>query len=891
MKRLLKILAMMLALLLVAVLGAVLYLRTAHGSAWLEERVSAELTRRIGYGVTLEGASFAWPPALHLSRFTMAEGEEVWLEVSDIRVEADLGAIRRGTILLPRATAGHVEMHRRPAPPIRPDRTELARVPPPLRMPSVKVDSAHLGEAVAGRAIKLQAISAALDIEERVLTLKSTADLQAEEVDLHNVRVSGRHAVGDSRWTLRAELPATVLGERKVPALDVAAEVHIENRALQVAIEAKVGESEVLLAYLAVEQEQYRLAARVNPLPDWPIDLAVAAEASGSPAEFQADITRLDLRYDRWSVALNESAELRRADEQWSLRLPGILLDDTFPLHAEGTLEGERWSLNAIGDAVPLAALPGAPAWLDPGLYANLSIEGGGTLSQPVLFMKLRPLEFVPPGDRMAPLGTVRLAAEAQYKDGELSADLNVRNDLLGFFSTRLAFPADLSLHPWRFSLETGNPVHAELHTELRLNALNQLPFGGDQLVHGTLHLHLAYDGERGEVYTPGRCELIGGAYEHLVWGTKVRNFNGAFRPDGRTLILEGASAWDRRDGTMRATVILDFTEPLRPEVAATVTLRNFQVVESDPVTATGSGDMLVKANAARTDISGSFRVETAEIHLNRLPPPRPPTLEVIETGAVEEEIEERAAPRTERAHALRLAVDVNMPSGMMVRGPNFDSLWTGRLSLGSQEGELDLLGELNLARGSMNFLGRRFLLREGKLLFRGDVASPPLLDVRAEHERRDLTARLHLSGPINRPRFELTSVPAFPSDEVLARVLFGRGRDTITPAQAAQLALAVRSLREDQFLDGWQLTGRLKDAIGIDRIELVQEGETGGEAQLVLGRYTESGAYLEVSDTLGRGGESRIRIEKDLWRRFSIETEAGTRMRPGIGVNWRYDY
>ena len=58
-----------------------------------------------------------------------------------------------------------------------------------------------------------------------------------------------------------------------------------------------------------------------------------------------------------------------------------------------------------------------------------------------------------------------------------------------------------------------------------------------------------------------------------------------------------------------------------------------------------------------------------------------------------------------------------------------------------------------------------------------------------------DLTARITVEGPANAPDVTISATPDLPQDEVLARLLFGRSIDTLSPFQVARLVASVRTL------------------------------------------------------------------------------------------------
>ena len=86
-----------------------------------------------------------------------------------------------------------------------------------------------------------------------------------------------------------------------------------------------------------------------------------------------------------------------------------------------------------------------------------------------------------------------------------------------------------------------------------------------------------------------------------------------------------------------------------------------------------------------------------------------------------------------------------------------------------------------------------------------------------------DVTARL--SGPLTKPELELTSSPAVPRDEIISRVLFNKSAATLSAAEAAQLALAVRELTGKG--GGTDILGFARRSLGVDVLR-VDTGEGG---------------------------------------------------------------
>jgi len=59
----------------------------------------------------------------------------------------------------------------------------------------------------------------------------------------------------------------------------------------------------------------------------------------------------------------------------------------------------------------------------------------------------------------------------------------------------------------------------------------------------------------------------------------------------------------------------------------------------------------------------------------------------------------------------------------------------------------------------------------------------------------------------------------------------------------------------------------------------------------VAAGKYITSELYVEVNSTFGASATTGMTAEYELNRHISVETSAGPRMRPGIGVSWKNDY
>jgi translocation and assembly module TamB len=120
--------------------------------------------------------------------------------------------------------------------------------------------------------------------------------------------------------------------------------------------------------------------------------------------------------------------------------------------------------------------------------------------------------------------------------------------------------------------------------------------------------------------------------------------------------------------------------------------------------------------------------------------------------------------------------------------------------------------------------------------------------------------------------------------EEVLAWLLFGRGLDTISAFQAAQLASAVATLAGR---GGEGIVGRLRKGFGLDDLDF--QTDASGSASLSAGKYISEKVYTEVS--VGQDGNTRINLNLDVRPGVTVKGRVDSDGDSGIGVYLEKDY
>jgi translocation and assembly module TamB len=194
------------------------------------------------------------------------------------------------------------------------------------------------------------------------------------------------------------------------------------------------------------------------------------------------------------------------------------------------------------------------------------------------------------------------------------------------------------------------------------------------------------------------------------------------------------------------------------------------------------------------------------------------------------------------------------------------------------------------VVRGNLDFLDNRFSLQEGVIRFAGESPPAPTIDIKAEVEKKDITALLLISGSASNPKLELQSDPVLPKDEILARVLFNRQLHNITPFQALRLANALRTLSGKGQGSVLDVVSNARKFLGVEQLELRDSSGGKGDVAVGVGKYLTEGVYVDLQQGVGKE-TGKARVEVEVHPNVSVESEVGVEGSTGMGVNWKLDY
>ena len=239
-------------------------------------------------------------------------------------------------------------------------------------------------------------------------------------------------------------------------------------------------------------------------------------------------------------------------------------------------------------------------------------------------------------------------------------------------------------------------------------------------------------------------------------------------------------------------------------------------------------------------------------------------------------------AEKSGTAPAYPLAVQINAPSKIFVRGRGINAEMGGEFSIGGDSNNIISAGSLDLIRGRLDIIGKRFDLDEGSIQFQGSV-TPYILFITTT-QIPDGTASIIVEGLADAPEITFASDPEAPEDEVMSLILFGRYISELSAFQALQLANGVAQLTGR---GGVNVIGRLREGVGLDELDVTTDED--GATSVSAGKYITDTIYTDVTNNSEKGTDISINI--DLTDALTGRATVGEDNESSIGLFFERDY
>lgn len=629
------------------------------------------------------------------------------------------------------------------------------------------------------------------------------------------------------------------------------------------------------------------LAVTLQAEGRWLEDLAVTAAGRLGWAEgkLDAELTRAEGRALGDSFRLSAPARLTLGPDSVRLRAleaevgPGRLSAaaaiDTETLSASLTLDKLPARLADLAVPLGLTGDVSAEAEIDgprAALEGRFSVEGSGLRTA-----------------RLAGAPASEVALSGTWRDGRLALDGRLRAAEAAEARLAAELPLRIRADDLAPELPSDQPIEGRLTWKgeaARLLAFMPL---ADHRFEGSGDIALALQGTLAAPRLDGRIALAGGEYESLETGALLKDLELRVELRDESARLARFSATDGGAGAISAQGRLAFAAEAGFPYELSAEIENFHLARRDDVTASVSGQVRLEGDAQAGRLSGALVTDRVEIGVIGALPPEVVALDVVEeNGRVGTATAAETTTRRRAPYDLALALTLEMPQEVFVRGRGLDSEWSGSLGIRGTAGAPLVSGEAVLVRGRLSVVGKPFDLVSGVIRLPKDAE--PELDVVARHETGELTVTAKVTGALSQPEIALSSEPALPPDEMVSRVLFNKGVANLTAIEAAQLATALPELT-GRGAGGLDVLGLARRMLGVDVLQIeTVEGEKGPSPAVSAGKYVTEKVFLGVKQ--GATPESgAVGVEVELTPNISVESEVTRSGASKSGLKFKLDY
>ncbi len=588
---------------------------------------------------------------------------------------------------------------------------------------------------------------------------------------------------------------------------------------------------------------------------DAPATLAASARLDARAR--QATLQSLTADYKGEALRLRAPAKI---DFGASIGVDRLLLAlDQASIDIAGRVAPNLSLTAALRNVTPALARPFAPTLQAAGvLTADARLTGTTAAPQGVVHVQASGVRMLRGPGAALPAASVRATVELHGATAALDAQASAGSRL------RLAASGTAPLHGGALSLRATG------HADLRL--FDPILNAGGQQASGMLALDAAVGGSTTSPRIDGSLTLDNAELQDFVRGVHLTAISARLEAAGDTVRIQHFSAHAGR-GTLSASGSIGVLAPGLP-VDLHLVADHAQPLASDLLTATLDADLTLRGQA-RGDMQAAGRVfvRRADVNIPNALPPSVAVLHVRRPG------DKPPPPAAGPPSVVRLAIVVDAPSGIFVRGHGLDSELGGKLTVGGTAGAPQIGGGFQMRRGTISVAGTTLTFTKGEVGFDGTGVNDkidPSLDFVADSISANVTATLTVGGYADAPKITLSSVPDLPQDEVLAHLLFGTSVKDLSAVQLAEIGAALAELSGVGGGGGDPL-GAVRKGLGLDRLSVGGgSGASGTGASVEAGRYVARGVYVGAKQATSGGGTA-AEVQVDLTRRLKLRAQLAT--------------
>lgn len=640
-------------------------------------------------------------------------------------------------------------------------------------------------------------------------------------------------------------------------------------------------------------QDTLNLQLTVDSLPAtlanlWKSDLGAAGSVTGK-VMIRGHFKKPDITYDIKGEGLTTVALQDKKIMPFLLSARGKTLDKNLTLNASLTGEGVQAQAQGLvsleKDKLDLHInLQNLSARLANSFIAGQALDGtvigkidiGGTMKDPSAHFELSSQSLTTMTHKGPML--ININTRGSYKKSTLHIENMIATGDKGL---------DLSIHG-PVSLN-GSEAKLKVKGIMPLDFVNLLLAKRGAYITGTARVDTVLNGALSKPQFVGNISIADGSFLDSKTHVGLSNITLEGKLNGDHILIEKASASSSEGGGISASGRI--SNDLETDLIFHLDNANYN--DGSMILATLSGEMTMTGHfLSDLVIGGDIIVEKAEIIVpdhfqnakfldvknKNLTKPIQTTLERADVKSTN-----KSPSVTEESSSVVLSnMRITARNQFFVRGKGLDAELGGRINLAGPLNDVHPVGEFRMIRGRFDILSQRLNFDQGQASFSGTL-NPTVYFV-SNNNSGDIRVTVTVSGTIDNLDINFSSQPNLPQDEILARLIFNRSLNELSPFQIAQLAAAAADLAG---ASNTSLLNTLRTKIGLDDLDVIvnEKGNTG----LRIGRYIHNNIYLGFE--AGSDGTTKGTINLDISRHLKAKGAVGNEQNSSIGLFYERDY
>lgn len=253
------------------------------------------------------------------------------------------------------------------------------------------------------------------------------------------------------------------------------------------------------------------------------------------------------------------------------------------------------------------------------------------------------------------------------------------------------------------------------------------------------------------------------------------------------------------------------------------------------------------------------------------------------------------SARREKSAFRVRLDINAIADGTIRIRNNMADAIAKGEFRIVGDTTRVIVLGSFDVVEGTVEFRGNKYEIKRATVDFQDPRRNNPLLDVRAETKKGNVTVTVAVTGPLDKYEVDLFSDPPLGKNDIVALLSLGVTTQALAGQEGAVGSAAAASIALGPLKGG--VEEKIRGAVGLDRfaIEPAYSSTTKTfEPKFIVGKSFGDRASVSMATSVGTSADGTATAEYKLREHVFLQgtwQSASTTQEGDLGADLRFRY